>query len=113
MRQAGVLAAAGLIALEDGPKRLAEDHANARLLAEALAWTEGVVIDLATVETNIVDLPAGGGQGRGGIVGAAEIARGAGRRIRAGRDPRGDASRREPEGLHRCGRGADRRNSFN
>ncbi len=37
MRQVGVLAAAGLIALEDGPLRLGEDHANARLLAEALA----------------------------------------------------------------------------
>jgi threonine aldolase len=54
MRQAGVLAAAGLIALEDGPKGLAEDHANARLLAEALASTEGVSIDLNSVETNIV-----------------------------------------------------------
>lgn len=54
MRQAGVLAAAGLIALEDGPKRLADDHANARLLAEALASTEGVEIDLEAVETNIV-----------------------------------------------------------
>ncbi len=54
MRQAGVLAAAGLIALEDGPKHLAEDHANARLLAEALASTEGVEIDLGSVETNIV-----------------------------------------------------------
>jgi threonine aldolase len=54
MRQAGVLAAAGLIALEDGPKRLSEDHANARLLAEALAHTEGTLIDLDAVETNIV-----------------------------------------------------------
>ena len=54
MRQAGVLAAAGLIALEDGPKPLAEDHANARLLAEALAHVEGVAIDLDSVETNIV-----------------------------------------------------------
>src|SRR5271166_3589551 len=45
MRQAGVLAAAGLIALEKGPKRLHEDHANARLLAEALAHMEGVAID--------------------------------------------------------------------
>jgi threonine aldolase len=54
MRQAGVLAAAGLIALEEGPKRLADDHANARLLAEALTNTEGVSIDLASVETNIV-----------------------------------------------------------
>jgi threonine aldolase len=54
MRQAGVLAAAGLIALEEGPKRLHEDHANARLLAEALADAPGVEIDLAAVETNIV-----------------------------------------------------------
>jgi threonine aldolase len=54
MRQAGVLAAAGLIALEHGPARLHEDHANARLLAEALAHVEGVVIDPDAVETNIV-----------------------------------------------------------
>ncbi len=54
MRQAGVLAAAGLIALEKGPARLGEDHANARLLAEALAHTEGVIIDLDSVETNII-----------------------------------------------------------
>jgi threonine aldolase len=54
MRQAGVLAAAGLIALEQGPRRLHEDHASARLLAEALSNMEGVEIDLDAVETNIV-----------------------------------------------------------
>jgi len=54
MRQAGVLAAAGLIALEQMPARLHEDHANARLLAEALSHMEGVAIDPETVETNIV-----------------------------------------------------------
>ncbi len=54
MRQAGVLAAAGLIALEHGPRRLHEDHANARMLAEALSGIEGVSIDPDTVETNIV-----------------------------------------------------------
>ena len=54
MRQAGVLAAAGLIALEQMPARLHEDHANARLLAEALATIDGLEIDLDTVETNIV-----------------------------------------------------------
>ena len=54
MRQAGVLAAAGLIALEQGPGRLHEDHANARLMAEALSHMEGVEIDLDAVETNIV-----------------------------------------------------------
>jgi threonine aldolase len=54
MRQAGVLAAAGLIALERMPARLHEDHANARLLAEALSHIEGVFIELDAVETNIV-----------------------------------------------------------
>jgi threonine aldolase len=54
MRQAGVLAAAGLMALELGPQRLHEDHAHARLLAEALARIPGVQIDLDAVETNIV-----------------------------------------------------------
>jgi threonine aldolase len=54
MRQAGVLAAAGLIALEHGPARLHQDHANARLLAEALSHMDGVDIDPNAVETNIV-----------------------------------------------------------
>jgi threonine aldolase len=54
MRQAGVLAAAGLIALEEGPKRLHEDHATARLLAEGVAAIPGITIDLDTVQTNIV-----------------------------------------------------------
>jgi threonine aldolase len=54
MRQAGILAAAGLIALEEGPLRLHQDHANARLLAEAVATCESVGIDLASVQTNIV-----------------------------------------------------------
>ncbi|MHB1021197.1 MAG: threonine aldolase family protein [Acidobacteriaceae bacterium] len=54
MRQAGVLAAAGLIALEEMPKRLAEDHANARLLAEAVSELKQVEIDLEAVQTNIV-----------------------------------------------------------
>ncbi len=52
MRQAGILAAAGLIALEEGPAALVEDHANARLLAEAVAAQAR--IDLETVQTNIV-----------------------------------------------------------
>jgi threonine aldolase len=54
MRQAGVLAAAGLIALNEMSKRLGEDHANARLLAEAVASSSGAEIDLDAVETNIV-----------------------------------------------------------
>jgi threonine aldolase len=54
MRQAGILAAAGLIALEQGPERLHEDHANARLLAKALSTIECVSIDVKSVESNIV-----------------------------------------------------------
>jgi len=54
MRQAGVIAAAGLYALEHHVDRLADDHANARRLAEGLAEIDGITIDPATVETNIV-----------------------------------------------------------
>ena len=53
MRQAGILAAAGLIALDEMTKRLGEDHANARLLAEAVCNAGGEV-DLDAVQTNIV-----------------------------------------------------------
>ena len=61
MRQVGVLAAAGLIALEQMPKRLHEDHANAKLLAEALSRTDAVLIDPETVESNIVVFKLTGG----------------------------------------------------
>ncbi|MGH9465429.1 MAG: threonine aldolase family protein [Thermoanaerobaculia bacterium] len=54
MRQAGILAAAGLYGLEHNLARLAEDHANARAIAERLAASPRLVLDLATVETNIV-----------------------------------------------------------
>jgi threonine aldolase len=54
MRQAGILAAAGLIALEQMPARLAEDHANARRLAEGLATIPGIRLDASKVPTNIV-----------------------------------------------------------
>jgi threonine aldolase len=53
MRQAGILAAAGLLALEESPKHLQEDHRNARLLAER-ARLPGIRIDPAGVQTNIV-----------------------------------------------------------
>ena len=53
MRQAGVIAAAGIVALKHMVERLAEDHAHARLLAEAMAETR-LDIDLVTVQTNIV-----------------------------------------------------------
>jgi threonine aldolase len=54
MRQAGVLAAAGLIALEKMPSRLHEDHANAKLLADGVADLPGIKLDVSRVHTNIV-----------------------------------------------------------
>jgi threonine aldolase len=54
MRQAGILAAAALVALNEMVDRLAEDHENARILAEGLANIPGIVIDPARVQTNIV-----------------------------------------------------------
>src|SRR3954454_7612571 len=54
MRQVGILAAAGLVALRKGPARLPEDHDNAGRLARALVELPGIELDLATVRTNIV-----------------------------------------------------------
>jgi threonine aldolase len=54
MRQAGIVAAGALYALDHHVERLAEDHANARMLAEGLASLPGVELDAATVDTNIV-----------------------------------------------------------
>lgn len=62
MRQAGILAAAGLVALDTMTARLADDHANARLLAESLAQARGVSIDLDGVQTNIVIFRLTGGK---------------------------------------------------
>jgi len=62
MRQAGILAAAGLVALEESPAKLVVDHANARFLAEGLARIPGIQVDPAKVDTNIVvfDISASG-----------------------------------------------------
>ena len=54
MRQAGILAAAGLIALEQNPAKLANDHGNAKFLAQAVAQIPGFKINPADVQTNIV-----------------------------------------------------------
>ncbi len=54
MRQAGIIAAAGIVALTTMVDRLAEDHANARFLADGLAGMPGLEFDPSTVETNIV-----------------------------------------------------------
>jgi threonine aldolase len=56
MRQAGIIAAAGIVALERMVERLGEDHANARRLAEGLAKLPGLRVDLSSVQTNIVIL---------------------------------------------------------
>jgi threonine aldolase len=54
MRQSGMLTAAGIVSLEQGIERLSEDHANARRLAQGLAEIEGIEINIARVESNIV-----------------------------------------------------------
>ena len=59
MRQSGILAAAALYALDHHVERMAEDHANARMLAEGLAGIPGVAVDLASVQTNIVYFDVG------------------------------------------------------
>src|SRR5215467_5315677 len=59
-RQAGIMAAAGLLALEQGPKRLAEDHVTARRLAEGMAEILPGGVDLAAVQTNIVFVDVAG-----------------------------------------------------
>ena len=56
MRQAGIIAAGALYALENHRERLAEDHRNAKLLAERLVGVPGLELDMATVETNMVYL---------------------------------------------------------
>jgi threonine aldolase len=54
MRQAGILAAAGLIALEKMPARLHEDHANAQMIAKRISALPGITLDAAKVVTNIL-----------------------------------------------------------
>jgi threonine aldolase len=54
MRQIGILGAAGLYALDHNDERLAEDHRNARLIAERLAASPRIVLDPSAVQTNII-----------------------------------------------------------
>jgi threonine aldolase len=54
MRQSGILAAAGIHALDHMRERLGEDHENARRLAEGMAALDGLEVDLDAVETNII-----------------------------------------------------------
>ena len=60
MRQAGIIAAPGIVALEKMIDRLADDHRNARILAEGLARLDGIRIDLETVQANIAYLDVSG-----------------------------------------------------
>ncbi len=64
MRQVGVIASAGIYALDNMVERLAEDHANAKRLAEGLAEIDGISVDPDDIETNIVyfQIPPGTGQ---------------------------------------------------
>lgn len=87
MRQAGILAAAGLVALEESPKRLHEDHTNAKTLAIGLAAIPRIALDVETVETNIVIFDVSGtGRTSGDICTALKengiLASGFGSRIR-------------------------------
>ena len=70
MRQAGILAAAGIYALDNHVARLAEDHANARRLAEELSQIDGIEVNPETVETNIIMVGA-----RAPAPGATELCR--------------------------------------
>jgi threonine aldolase len=78
MRQAGVIAAAGIVSLETMVDRLADDHANARALAEGLAKLPGLAIDLASVQTNIVIFRGerGGGTAAASAAATAELVAG-------------------------------------
>ncbi len=89
MRQAGVLAAAGIVALDTMTERLAEDHANAQRLARGLAESTGILLDPRQVHTNIVIFEMAPGQMTPGDLVAGLAAQGVklndigGRRLRA------------------------------
>ncbi len=83
MRQAGILAAAGMFALDHNRGRLADDHANARAFAEALADVPGLRVDLGRVQTNIVMIDIE----RGTVPAVVELAREEGVRL-GGNGPR-------------------------
>ncbi len=76
MRQAGVIAAAGIVALETMVDRLAEDHANARALAEGLAKHPRLSVDLASVQTNIVIFQVARGDAAASAVATGELVAG-------------------------------------
>jgi threonine aldolase len=60
LRQAGIIAAPGILALQTLIERLAEDHAHARLFAEEVATIDGLYVDLDSVQSNIINLDVSG-----------------------------------------------------
>ena len=107
MRQSGVLAAAGVHALEHHVERLAEDHANARLIGERLHDCAGVELDIDALETNIVVFGLRAGAPDAAARGRARgRARGARDGVRAAHGPRGHAPRRLARRLRARGRRA-------
>ena len=82
MRQAGIIAAAGIVALETMVERLAEDHSNARRLAQGLAQIPGIELDPDDVHTNLLFFDVTAER-------RAEIARGLAERGVKGGAPRG------------------------
>jgi threonine aldolase len=72
MRQAGIIAAAGVYALTEMVDRLADDHANAQILAEGISTLPGVVLDPLRVETNIVVFSVGSPEAGEGVAAALE-----------------------------------------
>ena len=104
MRQAGVLAAAGLFALDHNLDRLAIDHANARRLAETIAAVPGVLLDLATVQTNIIVFRLADKAPDAATVVELAKTRGCSRLgVRTADDPRRDPSRRHRGECERAG----------
>ncbi len=99
MRQAGVLAAAGLIALEEMPARLGEDHANARLLAEAVAGVDGRRDRSRGGRDQYRDLQSAQWGRRTGAGGRTQAQRRAGQCHRAACGAAGDSLRCKPAGL--------------
>ena len=83
MRQSGILAAAGLYALEHNVKRLEEDHVNARRLAEGLAEIPGVQVDVTRVQSNLVFFSVDGWADAGEQLEAQGVRVGTGNRLRA------------------------------
>ncbi len=86
MRQAGIIAAAGVYALRHNVERMADDHANAKLLAQGLAEIPGIQINVDDIETNIVHFDVSETGRTGGEVNAAITSRGA--RMGGGNGPR-------------------------